>query len=1151
MIEQGRGVTGSKWFLLIVMTVFMLLGAAVRSYGIRDPWVQGHIGWSGYRSGNIARNYVRLGYIETRLGPVRDVGPIRPQRFTYDDHPPMVYWLTSISYHLFGVSEWSATLVPILCSSASVGLLFMLVLRLWGLSVASLAAAFMVLVPMDAYYGRMVDHEAPTLLFSLLAFYLYTLWRKSRSAEHLIGIFASLILAMLSDFPGYFVAPWLATYHILTERRRNGRWSLAIPLLVSGPLFFLLWALYLRWLSGSFDILTSRFAIRTVGGWGPWVFTPAEWYRLEFQRIRELYTPTLMLLCVAWVIFAIWDAVYKRDLERHAFVGMLAGFGVTYLVLFPQNAYQHDFVAYYLTPFFCIASAWAVVLLIERFLYGHWHILAALALIVLYAFFEEATTSLRHLYWPRDADYVPVAQYINRRLPEDGQIMDIVEDNYINQWIFYIDRPARHDVTELPLFEWNMRKARYDFFVLDTRLAPKTTLELRGHLFRNYPAEAIGHFLLFDLGRQESSLVVRQLPAETRSVAGEISGDEYLTLLGYSMPTEVTWGQPSAWNRYLYSAEAYWPVRVDIPVQVTLYWRVVKPAPAGYMPAVALRSELDRVYQLDPEATPQLRMYPPENWQADEIVRTDYFFTIPAGYPSTEYTLSLKRPATEGQIEAESEWIPVAELSVQPVSSPKALDKPPKPKYPMVSTPVSNLKFLGYDLERERVRPGETIRLRTYWQPTQPSEHDYALTIRLQNGDFSLTEPFEFVPTRLWEANKTYRADLNLPLPAEILAGQYPMTLKIRGQGGKGSIPLTTLEISADQQIGLIQRWGLADGRGDMGVLSPEKPLRLKFNLREPRALNILAAWTGNAELEQTRVEVYVVNEKWFAPRKYLTTWIVGKGLLHSSWQYIPKSLTQAGTNTIELRVPPPPADFQPLGWRKSLDSLIPGILQDPGAYESGAIEVDFVQVSSDRADYSWEEFYRLALTYAQRNMWNEVKQVYRRAHEKGAFPTDPTDLAVFLEAEARLPDANLRSQLESRLNGLIPNKTSIVFDERVEFIGYSLTRVSPEYVRVEFLFRALQPFSEDYTVWVHATPANPANLFGQAAQAGFFSLDHALGTSGWQPGKIYRDSYQVVLPPDQYNFTLGLWRWQDGSRLWRSDDPRAHSIDLGQIDLR
>ena len=79
---------GTPWWLVALAVVFVLGSAAVRSYGIKDPWLQGHMGWSGYRSGNIARNYVRFGYADTRLGAVRHIGPLRPARFVYDEHPP-------------------------------------------------------------------------------------------------------------------------------------------------------------------------------------------------------------------------------------------------------------------------------------------------------------------------------------------------------------------------------------------------------------------------------------------------------------------------------------------------------------------------------------------------------------------------------------------------------------------------------------------------------------------------------------------------------------------------------------------------------------------------------------------------------------------------------------------------------------------------------------------------------------------------------------------------------------------------------------------------------------------------------------------------------------------------------------------------------
>ena len=75
--------------------------------------------------------------------------------------------------------------------------------------------------------------------------------------------------------------------------------------------------------------------------------------------------------------------------------------------------------------------------------------------------------------------------------------------------------------------------------------------------------------------------------------------------------------------------------------------------------------------------------------------------------------------------------------------------------------------------------------------------------------------------------------------------------------------------------------------------------------------------------------------------------------------------------------------------------------------------------------------------------------------------------------------------------------------------------------------------------------------LEGQRREAGYAVFDHLLSTSGWQIGEVYQDDEVRGLKPGRYHFTLGLWRPEDGSRLWREDDPNAHVIDLGWIDVR
>ena len=59
------------------------------------------------------------------------------------------------------------------------------------------------------------------------------------------------------------------------------------------------------------------------------------------------------------------------------------------------------------------------------------------------------------------------------------------------------------------------------------------------------------------------------------------------------------------------------------------------------------------------------------------------------------------------------------------------------------------------------------------------------------------------------------------------------------------------------------------------------------------------------------------------------------------------------------------------------------------------------------------------------------------------------------------------------------------------------------------------------------------------------------LSTSRWGVGEVYQDDEVRELKPGRYHFTLGLWRPEDGSRLWREDDPEAHIIDLGWVEIR
>ena len=118
---------------LLVLLAVVAASVYLRTYRLFDPWVGVHTGWGGAVYGQIARNYVKFGYRETRLGPVANGGVVSPGKFEFYYHyPPLQVLLTSAGYLVFGNHEWSARVVPLAFSLLSMGLLYGFARRHFG-----------------------------------------------------------------------------------------------------------------------------------------------------------------------------------------------------------------------------------------------------------------------------------------------------------------------------------------------------------------------------------------------------------------------------------------------------------------------------------------------------------------------------------------------------------------------------------------------------------------------------------------------------------------------------------------------------------------------------------------------------------------------------------------------------------------------------------------------------------------------------------------------------------------------------------------------------------------------------------------------------------------------------------------------------------
>jgi len=102
----------------------------------------------------------------------------------------------------------------------------------------------------------------------------------------------------------------------------------------------------------------------------------------------------------------------------------------------------------------------------------------------------------------------------------------------------------------------------------------------------------------------------------------------------------------------------------------------------------------------------------------------------------------------------------------------------------------------------------------------------------------------------------------------------------------------------------------------------------------------------------------------------------------------------------------------------------------------------------------------------------------------------------------------------------------------------------------IELQWRALQPFSQNYTVFVHLL--DRANHV--VAQRDAQPRSGQLPTVRWQPGQIIDDAYVLPLPADlaagEYHIEVGLYLQSSGERLRLSDGPNEDHLILGSVKI-
>jgi hypothetical protein len=628
-----------------------------------------------------------------------------------------------------------------------------------------------------------------------------------------------------------------------------------------------------------------------------------------------------------------------------------------------------------------------------------------------------------------------------------------------------------------------------------------------------------------------------------------------LIFLGYNVEEVVQKKQGPSWlEKYLKGHAKLLPEHRTF-FRITYFWRCLEKMEEDYTLVTQFEGHHGKTYRLDQSHQGVNGVYPTSMWQVGEVIGEEYQVEIPADHPPIRYALWVgvrdgeERLKVLSDVETDEEdRAKLGEIEVLPVEEPSPLASEPQPQNRVELNINDEFMFLGYDLSDKNPEAGDQLKVTTYWQSLRKTEVDYAIQVELRNGGYKVREILDITPTRLWEEGRYYRADAVIAINPHLLGGTYSLELGLETDDGTGrQITLASLGIPWRRRH-IIRRLGKATYRGGE-ILSSDEPLSLQFSLREKESLELVAGWTGKAEGEETRVEVYLLQP--YSSERYLGTWVIRSDRYTTTKRRISKSLTAPGQNVIELRVPEVKERVHNIGWRGMVDRVFPDLLQDPRTDYDGRIQMDFVQVSTSW-EGGWEDYYDLAEVYAERGVMGEVARLYEEAVERGVGPGWVDDFLLFKKAYGALGEDRKVEEIEERIVGRIAHKMSVNLGGRVEFLGHSLKgEEGGENYGLSLFFRCLEGMEEDYTLWVHGEVEDESLLEEQRQEGEYAVFDHLLPTSRWQVGEVYQDDEVRGLRPGRYHFTLGLWRPEDGSRLWREDDPDAHVIDLGWVEVR
>lgn len=349
-----------------VLVAALLLGVGVLGLGFFEMFLVGERDFDLASTGISAESYLRFGFKELRLAPLRSFPqdsekPLETSH-VYLNRPAVLPLAVGMARAIFGREEWVVRLPMLLAGPASILLLFLLLRRHYSAAAVAGGMVCFLATPMFFVFGRSIAFEAmalPGVLAALLGYAWSLEDRRKGTVLCALGLAAG---TCFDWFPilllPFMTAGWWLHGSGASSPRRLGRTMRkgALAALAPGSVLALHIS-HVVWVAGSLEPLLITIRTRSYGeaiSEGAEAVSWARFLEAIPQHLWRYYLVTGVLLLVGGLAVALHRRTWRGGV--HPWL-VLASAQVAWLLLFRNWAVIHGQYLYYSLPLLAASAA--------------------------------------------------------------------------------------------------------------------------------------------------------------------------------------------------------------------------------------------------------------------------------------------------------------------------------------------------------------------------------------------------------------------------------------------------------------------------------------------------------------------------------------------------------------------------------------------------------------------------------------------------------------------------------------------------------------------------------------------------------------------------------------------------------------------------